>query len=462
MIEDKFSAAVSQVNAAMAELAGLMADPDALPFPVIRPHLERLEVSSADKAAVDAAFSWCAELHEAGRIVGSSRTEDYLVGKLGLSRTEARSRLRQARALYAPPPPPPDDADPEGADPEGAAQERARRAEREAAAQRAARQQKASAAKRAVIDQELEKISPHAQPGRTEILAQALAEAASRSVEDLRAWVREQVRRANAAARLPNGKKDHLAPYRKRSVSFSAPDADGGVRFHGYLPAEQAAVVKAALDPLRNRVEEKDGVHLRQRRADLLVQRCAASSDKGRYGSGSVVVSMTVDDIKDMTPHSLFPTNTGDLLDPFALVRLGAAQFDFFAVHDEQGRVIDVGRGSRTANFYQRIALFAQELVCTHPGCDRPLNDCQVHHLTPWGQDGATDLDNLALLCWGHHRDNCDSRDGRGGFGHAARDPESGRSGFQAAGCPDIEFNDTMAQQRSAGAKIRGRRSRDV
>ncbi len=459
MIEEKFAAAVSQVNTAMAELAGLMTDPDALPFPVIRPHLERLEDSSADKAAVDAAFSWCAELHEAGRIVGSSRTEDYLVGKLALSRTEARSRLRQARALYAPPPPPPppDDTDP---DADRAAQ--ARRAEREAAAQRDARQQKASAAKRAVIDQELEKISPHAQPGRTEILAQALAEAASRSVEDLRAWVREQVRRANAAARLPNGKKDHLAPYRKRSVSFSAPDADGGVRFHGYLPAEQAAVVKAALDPLRNRVEEKDGVHLRQRRADLLVQRCAASSDKGRYGSGSVVVSMTVDDIKDMTPHSLFPTNTGDLLDPFALVRLGAAQFDFFAVHDEQGRVIDVGRGSRTANFYQRIALFAQELVCTHPGCDRPLNDCQVHHLTSWGQGGATDLDNLALLCWGHHRDNCDSRDGRGGFGHAARDPDSGRSGFQAAGSPDIEFNDTVAQQRSAGAKIRGRRSWDV
>ncbi|MBP8181619.1 MAG: HNH endonuclease, partial [Acidimicrobiia bacterium] len=37
------------------------------------------------------------------------------------------------------------------------------------------------------------------------------------------------------------------------------------------------------------------------------------------------------------------------------------------------------------------------------PGCDRPSNWCQVHHLTPWSAGGASDLKNLALLCSAHH-----------------------------------------------------------
>ncbi len=45
----------------------------------------------------------------------------------------------------------------------------------------------------------------------------------------------------------------------------------------------------------------------------------------------------------------------------------------------------------------------ARDLHCVFPGCDRPATWCDVHHLIPWSQGGATDLDNLVLLCRHHH-----------------------------------------------------------
>ncbi|HYN57430.1 MAG TPA: HNH endonuclease signature motif containing protein, partial [Motilibacterales bacterium] len=33
-----------------------------------------------------------------------------------------------------------------------------------------------------------------------------------------------------------------------------------------------------------------------------------------------------------------------------------------------------------------------------------PAEACQAHHLDDWATGGDTDLPNLALLCWAHHR----------------------------------------------------------
>jgi hypothetical protein len=38
------------------------------------------------------------------------------------------------------------------------------------------------------------------------------------------------------------------------------------------------------------------------------------------------------------------------------------------------------------------------------PGCDRPVAWCEAHHLRHWLHGGATDLENLVLLCRTHHR----------------------------------------------------------
>jgi hypothetical protein len=63
-----------------------------------------------------------------------------------------------------------------------------------------------------------------------------------------------------------------------------------------------------------------------------------------------------------------------------------------------------VGRTARTATPAQRRALAARDKGCIIPGCAIPAEACQTHHVQDWAEGGTTDLPNLALLCWAHHR----------------------------------------------------------
>ncbi|HEV8116389.1 MAG TPA: DUF222 domain-containing protein, partial [Acidimicrobiales bacterium] len=71
---------------------------------------------------------------------------------------------------------------------------------------------------------------------------------------------------------------------------------------------------------------------------------------------------------------------------------------------DDLGRPLNLGRKQRLASHAQWIALTIRDHGCVTPGCDRPAAWCQSHHLRWWERDGgATDLDNLALVCSYHH-----------------------------------------------------------
>ena len=63
-----------------------------------------------------------------------------------------------------------------------------------------------------------------------------------------------------------------------------------------------------------------------------------------------------------------------------------------------------VGRASRTATPAQRKALAARDGGCIIPGCQIPAENCQSHHVLDWSAGGPSDIDNLTLLCWTHHR----------------------------------------------------------
>jgi hypothetical protein len=63
-----------------------------------------------------------------------------------------------------------------------------------------------------------------------------------------------------------------------------------------------------------------------------------------------------------------------------------------------------LGRSTRLATTAQRTALALRDGGCVIPGCGRPPSECQTHHVTDWAHGGRTDLDQLASLCWVHHR----------------------------------------------------------
>ena len=73
-------------------------------------------------------------------------------------------------------------------------------------------------------------------------------------------------------------------------------------------------------------------------------------------------------------------------------------------VMDEHGSPLDLGRSTRTANRKLRRALVARDGGCAFLGCGRPAAWCDAHHIQHWADGGATDLDNLVLLCRFHHR----------------------------------------------------------
>ena len=66
--------------------------------------------------------------------------------------------------------------------------------------------------------------------------------------------------------------------------------------------------------------------------------------------------------------------------------------------------VLDVGRATRTIPPALRRAVIARDRTCAAPGCDRPPEHCDVHHVVFWSHGGDTSLDNTVLACRRHHR----------------------------------------------------------
>jgi len=66
------------------------------------------------------------------------------------------------------------------------------------------------------------------------------------------------------------------------------------------------------------------------------------------------------------------------------------------------GQPLAIGRKSRTVPPAMRRALGARDDGCRFPGCtERRFVD--AHHIVHWADGGATELDNLVLLCRYHH-----------------------------------------------------------
>ena len=65
--------------------------------------------------------------------------------------------------------------------------------------------------------------------------------------------------------------------------------------------------------------------------------------------------------------------------------------------------ILDYGRATRTIphNLFRAVA--CRDGGCRFPGCDRPVNWTQGHHVRHWRNGGPTALKNILLLCTKHH-----------------------------------------------------------
>lgn len=239
----------------------------------------------------------------------------------------------------------------------------------------------------------------------------------------------------------PDPSTAELDSYESRNLSFAM--TGDSVLLSGELPRVEGEMLMAALDSLAERARSAaDHVPPGARRADALVQlvndahaRDVLPSRGGLPVAVSVVLEQT--SLGDplwrtsrghllteaesrwascdaaVTPVLVGPHDCGesgtqpvvatDADGPSAstpaarLAALAAAMFD--------SRIpLDVGRTQRTATSAQRRVLAVRDGGCIIPGCPIPAEACQTHHLDEWAVGGATSVENMALLCWAHHR----------------------------------------------------------
>jgi len=72
-------------------------------------------------------------------------------------------------------------------------------------------------------------------------------------------------------------------------------------------------------------------------------------------------------------------------------------------LEDEQGRVLNIGRRTRTVQASINRALNIRDKTCRVPGCCESRY-VDAHHIKHWADGGETSLDNLVTLCRAHHR----------------------------------------------------------
>jgi hypothetical protein len=77
---------------------------------------------------------------------------------------------------------------------------------------------------------------------------------------------------------------------------------------------------------------------------------------------------------------------------------------DLWAVlTDHMGVPLDLGHGPRFATYAIRRALAIRDGGCIFPGCDRPPEHCDAHHVISPCTGRRTDINRMALLCRHHH-----------------------------------------------------------
>ena len=150
-----------------------------------------------------------------------------------------------------------------------------------------------------------------------------------------------------------------------------------------------------------------DGRTATQRRVDALAEICRRHLDSGDApitGGRKPHLSVIVD-LDALTGAPAVRSEIGERrsLGPAAREMLSCDATVCGVLMEGPDEVLRMGRDSRTATPAQLRALAIRDGGCVIPGCGRPPDWCDAHHDIPWTQGGATDVDDMSLVCRPHH-----------------------------------------------------------
>ncbi|MGX5682741.1 DUF222 domain-containing protein [Schumannella luteola] len=261
-----------------------------------------------------------------------------------------------------------------------------------------------------------DRVDPDARAGAAERLVR---EASGLTLEQLAARARE----AGAAldvADVPR-REEQL---RERRFLTLTPLPDGMTRLSGLLDPESAAVIRTAVDaataPQRGGPRFVDRTAAPEPHADdtrtvpqLLLDALvdlitvATHADTGRVlGSKRVGVRVHVSQ-RDLSTGTGFASIEGQTA-PISIATAQRISCDAGLIpvlFDTDGRILNVGRTQRHHTARMRVGLAARDGGCTIPGCARPPDWCEAHHIDEWQRHGGdTSTDDGVLLCRHHHQ----------------------------------------------------------
>jgi hypothetical protein len=238
----------------------------------------------------------------------------------------------------------------------------------------------------------------------------------------------------------PQAAEDRAQRQHDRRGVWVTPTFEGMVAVDGLLDPEAGETLLTALEPLARPTTADDDRSGAQRRADALTELARRQLEGGRLATTGGVrpqVAVTID-LAALLGQPGLPGAEGSWVGPLpaetvrrltcdaAVTRVLVARHhrDLDPHHDDGDlaarlrtamtllppvlggaptQPLEVGRATRVVAPAQRTALTVRDGGCQFPGCDRPVAWCDAHHLRHWLHGGPTDLDNLVLLCRGHH-----------------------------------------------------------
>lgn len=192
--------------------------------------------------------------------------------------------------------------------------------------------------------------------------------------------------------------------------------SDGGTRFGlmADLPAAEGAQVAAVLDRLAGKIPslptdlETGGFYFGDltredtvgvRRADALVMLCAGWRGTAKDKMATIHVNVDLQRILDQDGNAAI--EGGGVLHPDVLDML-LCDSKIQTILKEGAEIIGIGHTQHDPPDRLRRQVVLRDECCTFPGCGMKCF-ADVHHIIRW-PEGPTNLDNLTLVCFFHHK----------------------------------------------------------
>jgi hypothetical protein len=110
---------------------------------------------------------------------------------------------------------------------------------------------------------------------------------------------------------------------------------------------------------------------------------------------------MSLDALKGLDVASL---GSGGFVPPLIAQRMACDARVQVLYTDEHGRIVATGSTGRTIPPHKRRAVEERDGgICAFPSCEMD-HFLECHHIIPWADGGPTEVENLLLTCWKHHK----------------------------------------------------------